>query len=232
MLASSLPTACISAQQEPAKSHRSSLTLWSAEHVFVLIFLWFDSLGAPSPPWKLSMLTDTQEALAFPKCPSYQTEVVVLLPNTRFMTNITSIIWGGFVFVCFFNLLKAQTDQTVIWPNSQQPRHTQQGVLEKVLETNCLFCGANWTKGKISTFLFVFTLKPLKKKKKYLHLSLFHWGNTPKLLYLKHGCERWVRMFVFILYVFCPTSVSFYSHKHTISTYLQKYWSSCFSLNP
>lgn len=117
MLASSLPTACISAQQEPAKSHRSSLTLWSAEHVFVLIFLWFDSLGAPSPPpWKPSMLTDTQEALAFTKCPSYQTEVVVLLPNTRFMTNITSIIWGGFVFVFFFNLLKAQTNQTVIWP--------------------------------------------------------------------------------------------------------------------
>lgn len=114
MLACSLPTACISAQQEPAKSHRSSLTLWSAEHVFVLIFLWFDSLGAPSPPWKLSMLTDTQEALAFPKCPSYQTEVVVLLPNTRFMTNITSIIWGGFVFVCFF-LTSSKLNPTKLW---------------------------------------------------------------------------------------------------------------------
>lgn len=114
MLASSLPTACISAQQEPAKSHRSSLTLWSAEHVFVLIFLWFDSLGAPSPPWKLSMLTDTQEALAFTKCPSYQTEVVVLLPNTRFMTNITSIIWGGFVFVCFF-LTSSKLKPTKLW---------------------------------------------------------------------------------------------------------------------
>lgn len=91
---------------------------------------------------------------------SFYFQILDLWPTLQVLFGV------GLCLFVFFNLLKAQTDQTVIWPNSQQPRHTQQGVLEKVLETNCLFCGANWTKGRISTFLFVFTLKTLKKKNK------------------------------------------------------------------
>lgn len=118
MLASSLPTACISAQQEPAKSHRSSLTLWSAEHVFVLIFLWFDSLGAPSPPprgspaclltrkkhWHLQSVHLIRLKLSF------YFQILDLWPTLQVLFGV------GLCLFFFFNLLKAQTNQTVIWP--------------------------------------------------------------------------------------------------------------------
>lgn len=87
---------------------------------------------------------------------SFYFQILDLWPTLQVLFGV------GLCLFVFFNLLKAQTDQTDLTHDvffCQQPRHTQQEVLEKVLETNCLFCGANWTKGRISTFLFVLTLK-------------------------------------------------------------------------